>query len=271
MKKTVWTLTLFLTLLTVVGTHFVSLGKSNPYAPIPAFAHPKINILSPEANSLHASNSLTVTFNVSINFEQGWSYISYVTYKASWQQDVITVYEWKTDDSVDDPIFLSEFSYKLNLTEITEGKQTVMINAGGHGGYNDEEYGLLIFDDAYNSTSISFTIRSVSVLSPQSKTYDTSDVPLLFEVPVSSARILYSLDGQDKIMVSGNTTLNAVPTGDHNVTFYVLDEDGNMGASEPIYFSVETPFPTILLASASGVVIAVIGVGLLVYFRKRNR
>ena len=129
----------------VAGTQLVNLGRANPFARIPAPVHPKITILSPEDNTLHASNVLTVNFNVSINFEKGWSYISYVNYKASWQQDKITVYEWRTNDSA--PQFLSEFTYKLNLTGIPEGNQTVIINAGGHGGYNEGIYNsLYIFE-----------------------------------------------------------------------------------------------------------------------------
>jgi hypothetical protein len=106
-------------------------------------------------------------------------------------------------------------------------------------------------------------------LSPQNKTYDTSDIPLLFQVNESS-QISYSLDGQDKIMVSGNTTLNELPKGDHNMTFYVTDTAGNTAASETIHFSITEPFPTTLVITASGASLAVVGVGLLVYFKKRK-
>jgi len=191
----------------VAGTQFINLGKSNPFAWTPAPVHPQVTIVSPEDNSFYASKALTIAFNVSINFEKGWSSISYVSYKASWQQDKITVYDSKTNGS------LSELSYKLNLTGIPEGKHTVLISAGGGGSYNDEEHGLLLFKDAYNSTSISFTIHSVSISSPQNKTYDTSDVLLFFETHYSFKPIAYSLDGQDKVAVSGSTWLVDLPDG----------------------------------------------------------
>jgi hypothetical protein len=59
----------------------------------------------------------------------------------------------------------------------------------------------------------------------------------------------------------------------HNVTVYARDEFENTGASEIITFTVEEsgPFPTALVAAASGASTAVIVVGLLVYFKKRKR
>jgi hypothetical protein len=59
----------------------------------------------------------------------------------------------------------------------------------------------------------------------------------------------------------------------HNVAVYAKDEFGNMGNSETIYFTVEVPepFPTIPVAVASIAAVIVVGVGLLVYFKKRKR
>jgi len=53
----------------------------------------------------------------------------------------------------------------------------------------------------------------------------------------------------------------------HNVTVYAKDAFENMGASETIYFSVEVPFPIILVV-ASIASVAIIGAGLVLYFAK---
>jgi hypothetical protein len=122
------------------------------------------------------------------------------------------------------------------------------------------------------SSVVHFAVDDISTLSPQNKTYDAHDVPLLFEAHESFKQISYSLDGQGKVMVSGNTTLTDVPNGDHNVTVYVTDEAGNTGASETIYFRVEVPEPfpaTMVIAPIASV--AIIGSGLWVYFKKRKR
>jgi hypothetical protein len=100
-----------------------------------------------------------------------------------------------------------------------------------------------------------------------------SDVPLNFEVDKSVSEMKYSLDGQENVTVVGNTTLAGLTNGYHNVTVYAADEAGNSGASETLLFDVELPepFPTLLIAAASVAAAVLVGVGLLVYFKKRNR
>jgi hypothetical protein len=110
----------------------------------------------------------------------------------------------------------------------------------------------------------------IAVASPENKTYYTADVALNFTVnePVSSMR--YRLDGEN-FEVSGNTTLAGLAYGGHNVTVYAVDTAGNTGASETVVFTVaEEPFPAAPVAAASVATIAIVGVGLLVYFKKRK-
>jgi hypothetical protein len=82
------------------------------------------------------------------------------------------------------------------------------------------------------------------------------------------------LDGQENVTVAGNTTLANLPYGEHNVTVYATDNVGNI-ASETITFTIAEPepepFPTTLVATGAVATIAVVGVGLLVYFKKRKR
>jgi hypothetical protein len=116
------------------------------------------------------------------------------------------------------------------------------------------------------------TAPEVKVVSPQNITYYTTDVALNFTVnePVSLMR--YELDGENAVEISGNTTLIGLSCGAHNLTVYASDVSGNKGTSEPIAFTVaeETPFPTVLVATASGVSATIIAVGLFVYFKKRK-
>jgi hypothetical protein len=84
----------------------------------------------------------------------------------------------------------------------------------------------------------------------------------------------YSLDSQENVTVMSNTTLAGLASGLHNVTVFARDEFENTGASETLFFTVELPlpetFPTLLVASASGVAITVVAVCLLYYRKKRN-
>jgi hypothetical protein len=109
------------------------------------------------------------------------------------------------------------------------------------------------------------------VLSPETKAYNVSDVPLNFIVNETFSKIAYSLDGQNNVTVNGNATLTGLPNGYHNVTVYATDEFGNTGVSKIIRFTVEVsePFPTTLVI-ASVITVAVVGVGLLFYFKKRK-
>ena len=112
----------------------------------------------------------------------------------------------------------------------------------------------------------------ISVSSPENKTYTNGNVTLTFSTSEPTSKISYSLDGQDNVTIAGNATLYEVPNGFHNLTVYATDELGNTGASEIVYFRVEVPepFPTTPVAAASAASVIVIGVGLLVYFKKRN-
>jgi hypothetical protein len=67
--------------------------------------------------------------------------------------------------------------------------------------------------------------------------------------------------------------LTDLADGEHNLTVYATDEAGYVGASETVYFSVDVPEPqpfqlTLVIAPIASVV--VVGIGLRVYFRKRN-
>ncbi|MDR0372571.1 MAG: hypothetical protein LBI79_03280 [Nitrososphaerota archaeon] len=110
---------------------------------------------------------------------------------------------------------------------------------------------------------------AVSILSPEVLGEYGGGVPLVFGVNRPVVWMGYSLDGQANVMVEGNTTLAGLSSGVHNVTVFVEDEYGNVGASDVVVFSVSfVPF----VLSFIGVVCVVIVVGacLLFFLRKRR-
>ena len=113
-------------------------------------------------------------------------------------------------------------------------------------------------------------LPNVTLLSPQEGEFNTSDVPLNFVVDQPVSQFIYSLDGQENVTIAGNTTLTGLPNGYHNVTLYVMDEAGNTGASETLFFEVEVPkpFPTMTVA-----ILAILGifscVGIVLYLRRK--
>ena len=54
----------------------------------------------------------------------------------------------------------------------------------------------------------------------------------------------YSLDGQGNVTVAGNDTLPDLPHGTHTLTIFANDTEGNMGASETVFFEIAFP-PTL--------------------------
>jgi hypothetical protein len=109
----------------------------------------------------------------------------------------------------------------------------------------------------------------ITVSSPKSKTYDTDEIPLNFTVNEPAEWIGYSLDGQDNITITANTTLSGLSKEAHNVTVYARDTAGNIGASETVCFTLVTRFP-IEGVSVAVVTVAVVGVFLLFRFKRQT-
>ena len=111
----------------------------------------------------------------------------------------------------------------------------------------------------------------VDVVLPEKQTYNSTNVSLVFTVNKPVNWTGYSLDGQDNVTVTGNTTLSGISNGLHNVTVYARDERENTGASETISFSVEVPFPTALVAATVVAIVATgSGFSAVYYLRKRK-
>ena len=115
------------------------------------------------------------------------------------------------------------------------------------------------------------TSPTISIVSPENKTYTVSNVSLTFTVSEPTSWSGYSLDGQAIVTIAGNTTLTGLSLGEHTLIVYTRDVAGNTGASEIICFSIKTQqselFPTTWIVGAI-VIVAVVGATLLVYFVK---
>ena len=109
----------------------------------------------------------------------------------------------------------------------------------------------------------------VTVSSPQSKTYETSDVPLVVIINKPPSWIAYSLDGQPEVTITGNTTLSGLTIGTHNITVSAQDSGGLVGSSGTIQFTIAARFPIEFVAI--GITIAAVGiVGFLVYVKRES-
>ncbi len=109
----------------------------------------------------------------------------------------------------------------------------------------------------------------------------TSSEPLSLNFSVSKPVVWtgYSLDGGENITIAGNTTLNGLTTGSHNITVYAKDTSGNIGASETFKFEVaqesilaeaSESLPTLTIIAVSVVAFALVASGLLLFSRHRK-
>jgi parallel beta-helix repeat protein len=107
------------------------------------------------------------------------------------------------------------------------------------------------------------TPPTILILSLENASYPIGKLPLRFTASEPTSWMSYSIDGQDNITVTGDTVLAGLFVGSHYLTVYANDTAGNTGASETVYFHIETPFPTALVAAVA-IVACVFGFGLIV-------
>jgi hypothetical protein len=114
------------------------------------------------------------------------------------------------------------------------------------------------------------------ICSPENNAqYNTSSVSLKFTLTKAAYVLKYSLDGKEKVSITGNTTITGLSNAAHSVTVYAYDKQGNMGTSETVSFTVNStaPSPSIWVLILTGIIVTVVVVsclGLLTFFRKRN-
>jgi parallel beta-helix repeat protein len=89
---------------------------------------------------------------------------------------------------------------------------------------------------------------TITILSPENKTYSVNILPLTFTVDETTISMGYSLDGQAVVPITGNSTLPALSDGSHHVTVYANDTFDNMGSST-VYFTADITPPTITILS----------------------
>jgi len=269
MKRKALALTLILALLVsiIAGMQTLEVAKAN-WLPAPA-----IIIYSPYP-IIYTNTS--VPLNVVVNILSNSPEIVCVLYCVDENSNVTLTNLTRTDNEGFAPgRWGSVFRVTSILENLAEGNHTLKV-------YSQDAAGKEM------SSSVEFTINTqyrypeVLMLSPQNKTYTTTEVPLTWTCDEQIVFAHYNID-LDLLFrplygfanLTGNTTLPGLSNGTHTITVNVMTGRGL--ASQTVHFtvSIETqpqpePFPTTLVIAASGVSLAVVCIGLLVYFKKRN-
>ena len=245
-----------------------------PYGPVSPFPNPPVVIVqSPQGNTTYYVNAVLLNFTVVNPYTDSENTrITEISYTFDGQVNTL----WNLTDY---PLpSTQQFSVLLNAST---GQHILQVNVHAESTYYTDPryiYSTSTYPIAVNK-NLSFTVDtsavpppSVSITSPENKTYITFDVPLNFAVNGPSLQIIYSLDGQDNVTTAENTTLTGLSVGEHNITVYATNIAGNIGTYETVAFTIAEKkelFPTAIAAVVIASVV-VVASGLVVYFKKRK-
>jgi len=252
--------------------------KANPNpmyrtVPAPTNVFLFIRIASPKENTSYSNGTINLCFNSTIhgpnNITKG---LSVASYKGDWMEKDAWVPYPNTADH-----FQNFLQFSVNVTDIPFGEHSLNITARAQGEFEDNSHFKYLFS-LNKTSSINFSVRTNPIItfpSFENVTFTNSSLPLNFKVDHPVIGMAYSLDGQDTIPISGNTTLTGLSNGQHNVTIYATDEDGYAGKSDTLLFNVNTPefaeFSVVPLVIAFVIVVVIVGAGVLVYYKRRKR
>jgi hypothetical protein len=280
MKRKSLTMSLMLTLLFIglVGTTVVNFGKANPTL-YKYTALPIISVYSPTNTTSFNVNEVLLNFSITRPREwemtmsaQDWTISQYLK-----SVSVHVDSELCESISVSSNLSSAPFTYFVYLKNLTDGEHNITIHAYASAFEYAQWYSKPMSYTISNSSIVHFTVDTtpptITVFELENKEHPEFGVLLNFTVNEPVSRISYVLDGQENITIAGNCTITNLLYGEHNITVFATDEVGNTGASQTIDFTLTKeaePFPTALVATAFGASAAIIGIGLLVYFKKRK-
>jgi len=250
-----------------------------PYPPV-------FTDIEPKNNTIFNKDSVSFSLKISIQLSEEKFAAGGYMYRSEFLRGVYYTADWLPDEEFFEfgshpdttgltPPRYMNYTFDLNLKDIPDGRHCIKFVAdeGGLRISAGEEYWVL---STNASLTLGFIVDTteprVVITSIENKTYSYSDVPLVFIVDESAAEVAYFLDGKDSVRGSGNTTLNGLNDGVHNVTVHVWDEAGNCGSSETVQFNIEAASPsTFVLAAVFGVSATFACVGAILWNKRSKR
>ena len=253
----------------------VNLGMADPF-PFPPPDLPEVSIAVQSVAYDEGSVSLTFTANIVSNFDNG-------LYSLDTNNRFYFFLDSRDDYVVFNPASNGSFySYKIGRF-LSDGQHAVWVRTAVS--INDLWYWTGISNVV--SLTVDTTIPKVSILSPEPKEYNVSEVPLLFTLSEPASEMVYCLDGEGNVTLTNNATLAGLAVGRHSFVLYVTDAAGHVGKSEVRVFDVvavdsqslapevssstATSFSSALFSMAIIVSAAVFSFGLVAYFLRRKK
>jgi hypothetical protein len=271
-RKGALAITVILTLLVsaLAGTLLVNLSKGY-YTDLPAVV--KIN--SPSQNQVYSSTVVTLSVTIESPRKDYWEMTSvkikvYIDYKMKFTR--ILTQELSSDGRI--------FTYKSVVDGEEMGRHILYVVANIEYLSHHPMWPVSDFTGSGKSDVVNFRIDIpppiIGILSiDQQQTFNVDDVPLVFTLSKTVSWMGYSLDGQENVTFSGNTTLAGLSEGTHSVVVYANDSFGQTGKSLVRYFTVATtksslPFPTAPVVAIAVISAVAISAGFLIYLKRRR-
>jgi hypothetical protein len=247
---------------------------------------PSIVVHSPIRNETYYSPHLLLNFTVfkpdswfnplSNGYDYAYGNLSSVYYVVddAGPQNITVNDPYPSNGWLSNTLPPSNFTFSLTLN-LTAGVHSIEIGVEANSYYLGPGWiplSHIVLQAKSGSINFTVVLPKLTIVTPERITYNETSIPLVFSTKQAASWIGYGLDGKDNVTITGNTTLTGLSNGEHNVTVYANDTFGNIGASETVNFTVAVPepFPAVPVAAASGASVAVVGVGLQVYFKKRK-
>jgi N-acetylneuraminic acid mutarotase len=111
------------------------------------------------------------------------------------------------------------------------------------GGFDGQNW--LNINAQYKPADYGTVPPKLQITSPENKTY--SQVNLTFTSNRGAVWTGYSVDNQANVTITEGTKLSGLSQGAHSIILYGNDSQGNMGSSSPVYFSIDSVPPTIVI------------------------
>ncbi|NLF88870.1 hypothetical protein GX563_08625 [Candidatus Bathyarchaeota archaeon] len=217
---------------------------------------PAVQISYPVISTGGYVNS-SVEFIVTVNTFIDSSAVNSISYSLDGGEQVnltdlaVTTY----DDYGPTKVDYKAYKATISLKDLSEGNHTLDASANG------------MSDSRSFVVNSNYHITALNVLSPSSPVYTFNEVPLKFTYTGDITNAHYYLYRGNELVtdssLSGDTTLSNLPDGSYNLLVFVTTQYGQ--DSKMIDFLVISP-STIAIVSA--IVILLISIGVLVYFKK---
>ena len=225
------------------------------------FVGPLVGISSPSSGKVYTNTS--VPLNVLAIVRNGTSEIVRFLYSVDGNSNVTL-----TNLSKERTVGGYEFHAASFLENLAEGNHTLKVYSQDFSGKEMSDSVEFMIDTNFKSPLL--------VLSPQNITYTANEVALTFvcseEIRSGECRLddeVVPPRGLGEGSIAKNLTLSGLSIGVHEIRVVVWTTKGAF--SQTIYFRMAEPepFPTTLVIG-SVIAVAVVGLGLFVYFKKRK-